>query len=210
LGVDGAVEVPPDIPAREQTAADKAVKVVVSDSGKPVRVVGQYDSAAVVMDGDLGKAVVIATPPENAYCNVVFAATEKDGKPVVTGLGNTDYLDGPPHMVQPASGKCKAVWNVLLRGDACKKAAGAPELLGSTLRELENIKDPELKKCVLRQEGTCEVTVKDGQKFNATCLVPLGDSRAKPGAPAVFPHAWSRRDDLNVGADETKEGLAVH
>ena len=190
------------------TPADTALKVVRAASGKEIRIVGEYNHEAAVAAGALGQVVVVETPPANAVCNAVFEADLKNGTADLGSLKD-DFLDGPPVLVVPAANGCKPIWNVLLRGEACRRAAAHSAFAASTLRELAALPDPR-KKCFLKQEGTCEFTARDGQKVQASCLVPWGDARAKPGAPAVFPHEWAGRVDLNVGGNETTEGLGTH
>lgn len=184
-----------------------ADKVVRTKLGKLVRIARHVDTPgnAAIMTTVLGDVVEVPTVPANGICNVVVEAPSIDAKvfygdserasmevPNIPALKNAFGKASWPVMIPDSQASGKWLWNVLLRGDDCTKAADDPNFVGSTMREFLTLPDS-YKRRLVRTRGTCDV---DGKQVE--CTVPWGDSRAVPGSRMFVPHGWAGSEhDLN-------------
>lgn len=187
-------------PVEVPTPAQLADKAVRADNGTLVRVVGaSFRPDDVVTEGtEIGDVVEVQQVDGHVVCNVVLYArivnkSEFYGNaelvgtmPDVPGLNFDEGVAG----VYLMPGKCAAgicAWNVLLRGEECRKVGSMPHYVASTMKEMWDL--PSVRERLLVTDGVC-----DGEP----CEVHPGDSRAIPGRKVRFPHSWAGRwDDLN-------------
>lgn len=195
-------------PVNEPTPAQVADKAVRAQNGMLVRVVGaEFDkSAAVTKDTDLGDVVEVQTIDGRTLCNVVIYATvvnksefykDKDGKlaelaGTMPNVPELDFTEGVRGCYM-LPGTCEAgicAWNVLLRGEECRKVGGLQHYVASTVKEMWDL--PSVRSRLLVTDGMC------GDDNDIPCAVSVGDPRAIPGRKIRFPHAWAGRwNDLN-------------
>jgi hypothetical protein len=179
-------------PPTEAQIVDKSVR---ASNGKLVRISGAFvDKNAAVIDSNIGRTVVVDSPPDSSVCNVVFVANTRDGGPDVPDDVRKHLGDAADPVMIGYN-----IWTVLLRGEACRSAGMIPGYLGSTMQEFLGL-TPEIQARFLKVEGDCSV---DGKKV--LCSVPVGDPRARVGAKPFFPHDWADRPDLNMGQDEASK-----
>jgi hypothetical protein len=173
---------------------DKAVRSV---NGMLVRVVGATadKDAAVIDDPDVGEVVEVVVD-DNVLCNVVLYAKvvnrsefygdiEMVGTmPDVPGLDFAGGVMGV-YMVPDSCRMGICAWNVMLRGDECRKVGSMPHFVASTLKEMWDL--PSVRARLLVTDGLC------GDKRDIPCTVLVGDSRAIPDKKVRFNHGWSGR-----------------
>jgi len=153
----------------------------------------------VTADPDVGDVVEVQKVDGHAVCNVVLYArivnksefygdAELVGTmPDVPGLNFDEGVLGAYLMPGTCDGAGICAWNVLLRGEECRKAGSMPHYVASTMKEMWDL--PSVRARLLVTDGTC-----GGQP----CAVHPGDPRAIPGRKVRFPHSWAGRwDDLN-------------
>ena len=188
-------------PIEEPTPAQLADKAVRAQNGTYVRVVGaSFNPNDAVTEGtEAGDVVEVQSVDGHAICNVVLYAkiinksefygdVELVGTmPNVPELNFDEGVAGAYLMPGTCDGAGICAWNVLLRGEECRKVGSLQNYVASTLKEMWDL--PSVRTRLLVTDGDC-----DGRP----CAVPVGDARAIPGRKVRFPHSWAGRwNDLN-------------
>jgi len=155
---------PPEVPVIEQPAEAETVGTVIKlANGKFLHIFGVYnEKKAAVVDTIHGRAAVLNNITGDVTCNLlldakVIAASQKTitktigGKPVVVTVTERELPDIPklakafgivswPVRVSEScdvSGKC--LWEVLLRGSACKIAGEDVSFVASSPKEFATL-----------------------------------------------------------------------
>lgn len=188
-------------PMEEPTPAQLADKAVKAQNGTYVRVVGASfrPDDAVTEGTEIGDVVEVQIVDGHAVCNVVLYAmivnksefygdSEMVGTmPNVPELNFDEGVSGVRLMPGTCDGAGICAWNVLLRGEECRKVGSLENYVASTMKEMWDL--PSVRARLLVTDGDC-----DGKP----CTVPVGDVRVIPGRKVRFPHSWAGRwDDLN-------------
>lgn len=157
------VDPPAVVVPKVTTEAENAGSAIKTDTGKLIHIFGvRNDKSALVIDSLHGRTAVFTDVPETATCNVLVDAktvpplqktTNKlvNGKPVAVSAFApelpeipklTNYfgtVSWPVRIPDSCTKEGKCLWEILLRGDACKTIGEDPSFVSSSPREFSTL-----------------------------------------------------------------------
>lgn len=161
---DTPIELPPLVPITEPaTEAETAGTVIKLSNGKIMHVFGVYnDKQALVIDSVHGRTVVLTTITGDVTCNLLLDAKvvvptqttitkTVNGKSIAVTVVNPELPDVPKlakvfgvvswpvRIPESCTKEGKCLWEVLLRGEACKTAGEDPSFVASSPKEFATL-----------------------------------------------------------------------